>query len=143
MSTQEIRQFGVVLVAAGPGLVLAAFVAGMTLPLFDVARVFIAAAGVVAVFGVVAIGLVMTSVTEVFPQAKALRMWTVVSVIGGVNALSTLYTDHPEEAGLLTSLSSVVFTVVVLTSVSAVVFAAVQVEQSVKSWGVVTPELAA
>lgn len=143
MSTQEIRQFGVVLVAAGPGLVLAAFVAGMTLPLFDVARAFIAAEGVVAVFGMVATGLVMTSVTEVFPQAKPLRVWMMVSVVGGTFALSTLYTDYPEEAGLLTSLSSVVFTVVVLSSMLAVVFATVQVEQSVKSWGVVIPELPA
>jgi hypothetical protein len=101
MTTQEIRQFGVVLVAAGPGLALAAFVAGMTLPLHDFVRAMIAGTGV-------------------------------VPFTTGTVALSTLYTDHPEVDGLLTSLSSVVFTVAVVASMLVVSFFTVQVDQSAK-----------
>ncbi|MDX8035051.1 hypothetical protein SK803_32955 [Lentzea sp. BCCO 10_0856] len=70
-SPQEIRQLGVVLVAATPGLAL----------------------GVMAVFGALAVGLVMTRVTVVLTQTKPLRVWTIVSAVGSTTSLSTLYTD--------------------------------------------------
>ncbi|MDT7784800.1 MAG: hypothetical protein QOF58_3219 [Pseudonocardiales bacterium] len=139
-SPQEIRQLGVVLVVAMPGLALAAFVAAMTLPV-DSARPALAMVGLLAVFGAAGAGLVMTRVTETRTQAMPLRMWMVVSVASSVTSLHTLYTDYPEVPGLLTSLSSVVYTVAVLGSVVPAMVAAIQVENSVKSWGVASPEL--
>jgi len=141
MSPQQVRQLGVVLVAAGPGLALAAFVAGMTLPLFDVARTYIAAEGVVSVAGGIGVGLVMMRMSEALVAVKPLRTWMLVNVLAGTTALLTLYTDYPEKTGLLTSLSSVVFTVAVLVSVLGTVYALHRVEQGIKSWGLVLPEL--
>lgn len=128
------------LVAATPGLALAAFVAGMTLPYAGIG-VMLAAVGVMAVLGALAVGLVMTRMTEALTPTKSLHVWAIVSAVGGTTSLSTLYTDYPEVHGLLTSLSSVVFTVVVMASMLMVVYAAVQVDQSVRSWGTVSPEL--
>lgn len=130
------------LVAATPGLALAAFVAGMTLPYPGIGA-GLAVVGVLAVFGTSAVGLVMTRVTEVLTQTKPLRIWMVVSAAATTTSLSTLYTDYPEVSGLLTSLSSVVFTVAVVASGLMVTFAVVQIEQSVRSWGTVSPELPA
>ncbi|MDX8050062.1 hypothetical protein SK571_11785 [Lentzea sp. BCCO 10_0798] len=132
MSTQEIRQFGVVLVAAGPGLALAAFVAGMTLPLHDFVRAMIAGMGVAAAFSCVCMGVVVFQVPDLPRLAKLLRFWLVIPFTTGTVALSTLYTDHPEVDGLLTSLSSVVFTIAVVASMLVVTFFTVQVDQSAK-----------
>ncbi|WP_439664119.1 hypothetical protein ACSHWB_23340 [Lentzea sp. HUAS TT2] len=141
MSPQQIRQHGVVLVAASPGMALAAFVAGMTLPLFDVARAFIAAEGVVSVAGGMGAGLVLARTSEALVAVKPLRVWMMVNVVAGTTALLTLYTDHPEKTGLLTSLSSVVFTVAVLASVLGTFYVLHQAEQGIKSWGLALPEL--
>ncbi|MEU0883265.1 hypothetical protein ABZ345_32050 [Lentzea sp. NPDC005914] len=140
-SPQEIRQLGVVLVAATPGLALTAFVAAMTLPLYSTVRPGIAAVGVLAVFGAAGTGLVMTTVTEALTKTMPLRVGVVVSVAASTTSLHTLYTEYPEVRGLLTSLSSVAFTAAVLASAAMALLAAVQVEQSVKSWGVGSPDL--
>ena len=50
----------------------------------------------------------------------------------GTIALLTLYTDYPEVDGLLTSLSSVVFTVAVAASMVVVMFVAVEVDRNAK-----------
>ncbi|GGU55168.1 hypothetical protein GCM10010178_54490 [Lentzea flava] len=129
------------LVAAAPGLALAVFVAGMTLPLYPGVGAVLAAVGCLAVLGVLGVGLTMTKVTEVVTHIKPLRVWAIVCGSGTYTSLSTLYTDYPEVNGLLTSVSSVVFTVVVVASTSLVLYAALEVEASVKAWGTVPPEL--
>ncbi|MDX3663982.1 hypothetical protein PV646_42430 [Streptomyces sp. ID05-26A] len=132
MNQQEIKQFGVVLVSAGPGLALAAFVAGMTLPLYDFIRVLIAGQGVLSTLGCAAVGVVVVQVPDLPRLAKVLRFWILVPFVTGFIALETLYTDYPEVDGLLTSLSSVVFTVAVVASTGATTFVAALVDQSVK-----------
>lgn len=139
-SPREIRQLGVVVVAAMPGLALAAFVAAMTLPL-ESARPALAVVGLLGVCGGAGAGLVMMRVTETRTRTMPLRVWMVVSVVSSFTALRTLYTDYPEVSGLLTSLSSVVYTVAVLGSAALAMVAAIQVENSVRSWGVGSPEL--
>ncbi|MET9231298.1 hypothetical protein [Lentzea sp. NPDC003310] len=131
MSPQQIRQLGVVLAAAGPGLGLAAFVAGMTVPLYDFARVLLAGAGVVAAVGCAAVGVVVIQVPDLPRLAKALRFGFLVPFVAGFVALQTLYTDFPEVDGLLTSLSSVVFTIAVVASMGASMTIAALTDRSV------------
>ncbi|GGN24550.1 hypothetical protein GCM10011609_78200 [Lentzea pudingi] len=135
MSAQEVRQLGVVLVAAGPGLALAAFVAGMTLPLYDFLRVLLAGEGVLAALGCAAVGVAVIKVPDLSRLVKVLRFGSIVPFVTGFIALETLYTDFPEADGLLTSLSSVVFTVAVVASTGAVMFVVAQVDRNTRGSG--------
>ncbi|MGI5501994.1 hypothetical protein [Lentzea sp. CA-135723] len=133
MIPEEIRRYGVALVAAGPGLALAAFVAGMTLPLYDHVRPWLAWPGAAVALGCVLSGALVLRVPDLARLNKLLRYCLGVPVGLGVVTLSILYTDHPEVDGLLTSLSSVVFTLVVVVSIGATLFVAQQVERVVKA----------
>ncbi|GLY53685.1 hypothetical protein [Lentzea sp. NBRC 102530] len=133
MSSQEIRQYGVALVAAGPGLALTAFVAGMTLPLRDFARQWLAWPGALAALGCVVAGVLVLRVPDLQRLNKLLRYCLGVPVSFGTISLLTLYTDHPGVDGLLTSLSSVVFTLAMVASAGLTLFVALRVERAAKA----------
>jgi Na+/melibiose symporter-like transporter len=64
--------------------------------------------------------------------AKLLRIWLGAPAGAGTIALLTLCTDYPEVNGLLTSLSSVVFTVATVASMVVVMFVGVAVDRNAK-----------
>ncbi|MCX2953808.1 hypothetical protein [Lentzea sp. NEAU-D7] len=132
MSPREIRQLGVVLVAAAPGMALAAFVSAMTLPLYDFVRPWFVAWGLLVTLGCAAVGVVVVQVPDLTRLAKAFRFSLFIPVVTGFIALETLYTDYPEVDGLLTSPSSIAFTVAVIASLAGLSYVGVQVDRTAK-----------
>ncbi|MFD4670085.1 hypothetical protein ACFWNN_10140 [Lentzea sp. NPDC058450] len=132
MIPEEIKRWGVALVAAGPGMALAAFVAGMTLPVYSYVRPWLAWPGAVAALGCVLSGLLVLRVPDLARVNKLLRYCLGVPISLGVVTLNILYTDYPEVDGLLTSLSSIVLTLVVVASIGLTMVLAHRVERVVK-----------